>query len=87
MISEQWVDTIETFFDSRMDLLERQLKKHSDRLKLRAEEAFKFKAPSGDIFAARDFEREVQKFRLKVCFIIFTNHFSYKEGIDAFFTL
>ncbi|KAH8118516.1 hypothetical protein DFH11DRAFT_678400 [Phellopilus nigrolimitatus] len=60
------LDTIETFFDSRMDLLERRLKKHSDRLKLRAEEAFKFKAPSGDIFVAKDIEREVQKFKLKV---------------------
>lgn len=51
-----------------MDLLERRLKKHSDRLKLRAEEAFKFKAPSGDLFAAKDIniDREVQKFKLKV---------------------
>ena len=62
-------DTIETFFDSRMDLLERQLKKHSERLKTRAEEAFKLKTPSGDIFAAKDLEREVQKFKLKVCII------------------
>ncbi|PAV21114.1 integral to membrane [Pyrrhoderma noxium] len=60
------LDTIETFFDSRMDLLERQLKKHSERLKTRAEEAFKLKTPSGDIFAAKDLEREVQKFKLKV---------------------
>lgn len=51
-----------------MDLLERRLKKHSDRLKLRAEEAFKFKAPSGDLFATKDIniDREVQKFKLKV---------------------
>lgn len=62
-------DTIETFFDSRMDLLERRLKKHSDKLKLRAEEAFKFKAPSGDLFAGKDIDREVQKFKLKVCLL------------------
>ena len=49
-----------------MDLLERRLKKHSDKLKLRAEEAFKFKAPSGEIFHAKELEREVQKFKLKV---------------------
>lgn len=64
------VDTMETFFDSRMDLLERRLKKHSDKLKARAEEAFKFKSPSGEIFVAKDLEKEVQKFKLKVCFMI-----------------
>lgn len=51
-----------------MDLLERRLKKHSDKLKLRAEEAFKFKSPSGDLFATKDIDREVQKFKFKVCF-------------------
>ncbi|KAL5487883.1 hypothetical protein ACEPAI_5991 [Sanghuangporus weigelae] len=60
------LDTIETFFDSRMDLLERRLKKHSDRLKIRAEETFKFKAPSGDLFVGKDLDREVQRFKLKV---------------------
>lgn len=49
-----------------MDLLERRLKKQTDKLKLRAEEAFKLKAPSGDIFVAKELEREVQKFKLKV---------------------
>ena len=62
-------DTIETFFDSRMDLLERRLKKHSDRLKMRAEEAFKFKAPAGDLFVGKDLDREVQKFKLKVSIV------------------
>ena len=63
-------DTIETFFDSRMDLLERRLKKHYDKLKLRAEEASKFKPPSGELFAAgKDIDKEVQKFKLKVNFI------------------
>lgn len=51
-----------------MDLLERRLKKHSERIKSRAEEAFKFKQPPKDLFAAnvRDIEREVQKYKLKV---------------------
>ncbi|EJD01279.1 uncharacterized protein FOMMEDRAFT_110967 [Fomitiporia mediterranea MF3/22] len=60
------LDTIETFFDSRMDLLERRLKKHSDKLKMRAEEAFKFKTPAGELFVAKDLDKEVQKFKLKV---------------------
>ena len=47
-------DTIETFFDSRMDLLERQLKKHSDKIKMRAEETFKIKSTSGEIFTTKD---------------------------------
>lgn len=61
-----------------MDLLERRLKKQTDKLKMRAEEAFKFKAPSGDIFVAKDLDREVQKFKLKViilpCFRVFRKH-------------
>lgn len=68
-------DTVETFFDSRMDLLERRLKKQTDKLKMRAEEAFKFKAPSGDIFVAKDLDREVQKFKLKVIISPFFTYF------------
>lgn len=49
-----------------MDLLERRIKKHSDRLKMKAEEAFKIKGTSGDILKTKDIEREVQKFKLKV---------------------
>ena len=51
-----------------MDLLERRLKKHSERIKTRAEEAFKFKQPPKDLFTAnvKDIEREVQKYKLKV---------------------
>lgn len=62
-------DTMETYFDSRLDLLQRTLTKHSDRLKLKAEVALndvlKMKPPSGDDLAG-NFDREVQKFRLKV---------------------
>lgn len=58
------LDTIETFFDSRLDLLERRIKKHGDLLKFRAEEAFKrTRTPiPGEI----DFDKEIQKFKLKV---------------------
>ncbi len=63
------IDTMETYFDSHLDLLQRRLSKQSDKLKMKAEETFndvfkkdlfKIKAPSGDI------EREMQKFKLKV---------------------
>jgi hypothetical protein len=58
------LDTIETFFDSRLDLLERRLKKHGDMLKFKAEEALKrTRTPiQGDM----DFDKEIQKFKLKV---------------------
>lgn len=63
-------DTIETYFDSHIDLLQRSLQKHSDRLKLNAEKAFKIRAPSGDVmskeFLAENFDREVKNFKLKV---------------------
>ncbi len=49
-----------------MDLLERQLKKHSDKLKMRAEETFKIKSTYGEIFTTKDIEKELQKFKLKV---------------------
>ena len=64
-----WIsDTIETYFDSRMDLLERTLKKQRDKLKKRAEYALKnAKTPTSDIAKTRgDIERELQKFKLKV---------------------
>ncbi|EGO01570.1 hypothetical protein SERLA73DRAFT_176932 [Serpula lacrymans var. lacrymans S7.3] len=59
------LDTMETYFDSRIDLLQRSLQKHSDRLKMRAEEAFKIRAPSGDLLA-ENFDREVKNFKVKV---------------------
>ena len=76
---------METYFDSRLDLLQRNLAKHSDRLKVKADKALqemlkkdfvnKLKSPSGEIIAD-NLEREMQKFRLKVrcaracCYII-----------------
>ncbi|KAJ3523084.1 hypothetical protein NM688_g8784 [Phlebia brevispora] len=69
------LDTMETYFDSRIDLLQRNLAKHSDRLKVKADKAFqemfkkdfvnKLKSPSGEILAD-NLEREMQKFKIKV---------------------
>ncbi|KZP13096.1 hypothetical protein FIBSPDRAFT_921728 [Athelia psychrophila] len=65
------LDTMETYFDSHLDLLQRRLQKHSDRLKSKAEEALKFRSPSGVDLLNKDlltenFDREVNKFKLKV---------------------
>lgn len=60
------VDTVETFFDARIDLIQRALTKRSDRLKIRAEEAMnKMKTPAGEDIA-ENLDREMQKFKLKV---------------------
>jgi hypothetical protein len=60
-----FVDTIETYFDSRIDLIQRQLQKHSDRLKMKAEETFKIRDLSGDLLS-ENFEKEIKNFKLKV---------------------
>jgi hypothetical protein len=65
-------DTIETYFDSHVDLLQRKLQKQSDKLKLAAEEAFKIKDLkikdlSGDLLA-ENLEREIKGFKVKVRF-------------------
>ncbi|KZW03895.1 hypothetical protein EXIGLDRAFT_758211 [Exidia glandulosa HHB12029] len=60
------LDTLETYWDARVDLLERNLKKHSDKIKLRAEEALKrTRPPSGELMP-KDLEREIQKFKLRI---------------------
>jgi hypothetical protein len=55
-----------------MDLLQRNISRRKDKLKMRAEvalnEIFKGKPPSSDVLA-ENFEREVVKLRLKVCHI------------------
>lgn len=56
---------METYFDSRLDLLQRQIQKHSDRLKTKAEEALKKRAQSGDVLA-ENLDREIKSFKLKV---------------------
>jgi len=58
-----------TLWDARMDLLQRNISKRKDKLKMRAElalnEIFKGKPPSPDVLA-ENFEREVVKLKLKV---------------------
>ncbi|KAG8218337.1 hypothetical protein J3R82DRAFT_3952 [Butyriboletus roseoflavus] len=56
---------METYFDSRLDLLQRHIQKHSDRLKTKAEEALKKRVHSGDALA-ENLDREIKNFRLKV---------------------
>jgi len=63
-------DTFETYFDSHVDLLQRKLQKHSDRLKLKAEEALKIKDLkikdlSGDLLT-ENLEREIKGLKVKV---------------------
>jgi hypothetical protein len=63
------LDTMETYFDSRIDLLQRKLQKHSDRLKLKAEETFKIRDLSGEVLSEKlteNIDREVKNFKLKV---------------------
>jgi len=55
-------------FDSHVDLLQRRLQKHSDRLKMKAEETLetlKLKDLSGDALA-ENFDREFKNFKVKV---------------------
>ncbi|KAI0058314.1 hypothetical protein BV25DRAFT_1872036 [Artomyces pyxidatus] len=63
------LDTMETYWDSRIDLLQRNISKRTDKLKLRAELAlndiFKGKPPSPEALS-ENFDREVQKLRLRV---------------------
>ncbi|KAJ8483242.1 hypothetical protein ONZ45_g14661 [Pleurotus djamor] len=59
------LDTMETFFDSHIDLFQRKLQKQLQKSKLRAEEAFKLKDLSGDALV-ENMEREVKNFKLKV---------------------
>ncbi|KAF9057780.1 hypothetical protein BJ165DRAFT_1538984 [Panaeolus papilionaceus] len=62
------LDTVETYFDSHVDLLQRKLQKHSDRLKMKAEEKIKdlkIKDLSGDLLAD-NLEREIKSFKLKI---------------------
>ncbi|KAI0273878.1 hypothetical protein BGY98DRAFT_997995 [Russula aff. rugulosa BPL654] len=63
------LDTLETYWDARMDLLQRNISRRKDRLKMRAEvalnEIFKGKPPSPEALA-ENFEREVARLKLKV---------------------
>jgi hypothetical protein len=70
MLDLTWLlDTLETYWDARMDLLQRNISKRKDKLKMRAElalnEIFKGKPPSPEALA-ENFEREVARLKLKV---------------------
>lgn len=65
LVPDMSADTVETYFDSHVDLLQRKLQKHSDRLKLKAEETFRIRDLSGDILA-ENFEKELKNFKVKV---------------------
>lgn len=56
---------METYFDSHLDLFQRQIQKHSDRLKMKAEEALKKRTHPGDVLA-ENLDREIKNFKLKV---------------------
>ncbi|KAH8830578.1 hypothetical protein DL96DRAFT_953471 [Flagelloscypha sp. PMI_526] len=65
------LDTVETFFDSHVDLIQRKLQKHSDRIKSKAEETFKIKElnlnTQEKLNKSRDeFEKEYRNFKVKV---------------------
>lgn len=72
---------METYFDSRLDLLQRNLAKQSDRLKMKADQALQdllkqnknilkqVKSPSGEVIAD-NLDREMQKFKLKARLIL-----------------
>ena len=67
-------DTMETYFDSHLDLLQRQLAKTSDRLKMRAEERLndiKKEVLKDSVLKIMptsnvQLERELQRYKLKV---------------------
>jgi len=74
-------DTLETYFDSHVDLLQRELKKRGDelrkrgdKLKMRADktlENLKIRDLSGDLLttSTENFEREFKSFKIKVPFL------------------
>lgn len=64
------LDVMETYFDSRVDLLQRRLQKQTDRLKMRAEEVGKeirkIRSPGSGEPLADNWDREMQKMKLKM---------------------
>ncbi|GAW10392.1 integral to membrane protein [Lentinula edodes] len=61
------LDTLETFLGSHVDLLQRRLQRHSDRLKLKTDEVLRRRnssSPGENVIA--NLEREAKAFQLKV---------------------
>jgi hypothetical protein len=60
---------METFFDSRVDLLQRRLQERTDRLRVRAEgvikESLKIRTPGGEVLG-ENLDKEMQKLKMKV---------------------
>ncbi|PPQ64796.1 hypothetical protein CVT26_002628 [Gymnopilus dilepis] len=66
--SKQLPDTVETYFDSHVDLLQRKLQKHSDRLKMRADLKLKdlgIRDLSSPVLA-ENLDKEFKRFKLKL---------------------
>ncbi len=61
MLTAPPLDTFETYFDSHVDLIQRKLQKHGDRLKMKA----KIPELSGDLLA-ENLDREIKNFKHKV---------------------
>ncbi|KAJ3772391.1 hypothetical protein FB446DRAFT_736792 [Lentinula raphanica] len=61
------LDTLETYLDSHVDLFQRQLQRHSDRLRTKAEDILKMRefSSAGDNVVG-NLERELKAFKLKV---------------------
>lgn len=59
------LDTVDTFFDARIDLFERQLKKQRERIQTRATLLAKERREKLRT-SAEEYDRELQKFKLKV---------------------
>ncbi|KAJ3717061.1 hypothetical protein C8R42DRAFT_704080 [Lentinula raphanica] len=61
------LDTLETYLDSHVDLFQRQLQRHSDRLRTKAEDILKMRefSSAGDNVVG-NLERELRAFKLKV---------------------
>lgn len=57
------LDTVETFFDARLDLFERKIKKQKERIQARATELARNRIR---ISQSDDLEKEIQKFKSKV---------------------
>lgn len=64
-----FADTMETYWDSRIDLLQRKLSQRTDKLKSRAEVLGDYfttiKTPKADV-ARENIDREIKKLQLKV---------------------
>lgn len=81
------LDTVDTFFDARIDLFERQLKKQRERIQTRATLLAKERREKLRT-SAEEYDRELQKFKLKVGHLQCQGTLgspSDNEDVDSFF--